>query len=126
MLKTLIVEDNASFRQLLNEILCAQFPLMHVVEAEDVMEAMDKLEAVEPDLVFVDIRLPDGNGLDLTRSIKAQYFRTVIIVITAYDLPEYRQAAYQNGANHFISKNSTSEADVLTLVESIITRHDFH
>jgi YesN/AraC family two-component response regulator len=121
MFKTLIVDDNAEFRQSLNDILATRFPAMHVVEAGDGMQARGQIVALEPDLIFMDISLPDGNGLDLAREFKTVHVDTVIIVITGYDLPEYRLAARECGASHFLSKASVDQAEILSLVESIVS-----
>jgi len=45
----------------------------------------------------------------------------VIIILTHHDLPEYREAAYQNGAQYFLSKESTKADEILALVESILS-----
>jgi DNA-binding NarL/FixJ family response regulator len=63
---------------------------------------------------------PDDNGLNLTRTIKSSHADNTVIIITAYGLPEYRQATFEAGASQFISKSSLSEDEVLTLVESVM------
>lgn len=127
MFKTLIVEDNASFRQSLREILCTRFSFMVALEAADGNEALQKVDAFHPDLVFMDIRLPGENGLEITKKIKTYYPKIIIIILTGYDLPEYREAAYQYGANYFLSKDSSTREEILALVESILsdTHFDF-
>ena len=117
---TLIVEDNESFRHSLNEILSTRFPSMTIVEAGNANSVPEQVESLVPDLVLMDIKLPDGNGLSLTRSIKADHADTIVIVITAYDLPEYRHAAFQAGASYFIPKGSFVDNDILSLIESIV------
>lgn len=121
MVKTLIVEDNASFRQSLKEILCKRFPFMVVAEAADGKEALQKVDAFLPDLIFMDIKLPGENGLELTKKIRTYYPKIIIIILTSYDLPEYREAAYQYGANYFVSKSSSTREEILALVESILS-----
>ena len=121
MLKTLIVEDSAFYRQLLKEALHSRFPSMDIFEATDGEEALQKIKTLLPDLVFTDIKLPGESGLELTKKIKTQYPNIFIIILTAYDIPEYREAAYQYNANYFLSKGSTSKEDILTLVDSILS-----
>ena len=121
MFKTLIVEDSAFYRQLLKEALHSRFPSMDIFEATDGEEALQKIKTLLPDLVFMDIKLPGESGLELTKKIKAQYPNIFIIILTAYDIPEYREAAYQYNANYFLSKGSTSKEDILTLVDSILS-----
>jgi len=120
MLKTLIVEDNTTFRQSLKELLCTRFPFMDVEEAGDGEEALQKIAGLVPDIIFMDIKLPGENGLQITKKIKAEYPEIVIIILTYYDLPEHREAAFQCGANHFFSKG-TSTQEVVELVQSIVS-----
>jgi DNA-binding NarL/FixJ family response regulator len=119
MSQILIVEDNAPFRQSLREMLCEQFPTMSVEEAQDGEDALGKLETLSPRLVFMDIKLPGQSGLEVTKTIKARYPKVRVIILTSYDLPEYREAASQYGADYFLSKGSSSREEILTLVDSI-------
>jgi DNA-binding NarL/FixJ family response regulator len=120
MFKALIVEDHAVFRQSLSLILSSRFPSMSLAEAGTGKIALEQVEDFEPDLVFMDINLPDENGLTLTRTIKADYADTTVFIITSYDLPEYRQAAFEAGASQFIPKSLLSENDILKLVDSVM------
>jgi DNA-binding NarL/FixJ family response regulator len=123
--KTLLVEDNASFRHTLFDILSTQFPSIAIEEAADGKEALQKIESTLPNLVFMDIKLPGENGLQLTQKIKAKYPELIIIVLTSYDLPEYREAAYQYGANYFIVKGLSTNEEILALVRSILKDSGF-
>jgi len=118
MCKTLIVDDNATFRVVIKEILHSHFPGLKIEEEPDGSKLFSKIDAFHPDIVFMDIRLPGENGLELTKKIKANYPGTMVVILSGYDLPEYRQAALQSKADHFISKNSQA-SDFLALVESI-------
>jgi DNA-binding NarL/FixJ family response regulator len=120
--KTLIVEDSAFYRQLLKEALHSRFPSMDIFEAPDGEEAFRKIEACLPDLVFMDIKLPGESGLEITKKIKTQYPNIIVIILTAYDIPEYREAADQAKADYFLSKGSTSKESILNLVESILAK----
>lgn len=119
MLKTLIVEDSPVFRKTFKEALCKRFPLMAVEEALDGKEALEKITTFLPDLVFMDIRLPGETGLELTRRMKASHPHIVIIILTDYDLPEYREAAHDGGADGFIAKGALNLEDIGTLLESM-------
>ncbi|MEJ2427348.1 MAG: response regulator transcription factor [Deltaproteobacteria bacterium] len=119
MFRMLIVDDNAPFRQSLREMLCEQFSAMGVEEAEDGEDALDKIQTLSPHLVFMDIKLPGQNGLVVTREIKARYPGIRVIILTSYDLPEYREAAENYGADYFLSKGSSSREEIIALVDSI-------
>ena len=121
MLKTLIVEDSITFRKTFKEALYRRFPFMVVEEAPDGAEALKSIKTFLPDLIFMDIRLPGESGLELTPRIKSKHPEIAIIILTAYDLPEYREAAYDGGADGFIPKSSLDLADVAALIESIFS-----
>lgn len=119
VLRTLIVEDSPAFRRVLREILDRQFPGMSIEEVGDGAKAMEKVKAFVPNLVFMDIRLPGVNGLELTASIKRDFPGVTVIVLTSYDLEEYRDAAERYGANHFLTKGSTTEEEIVRLVKLV-------
>ncbi len=119
MFKILLVEDNPPFRQLLKENLYNQFPSIDIEEAGDGIEAFKKTEAFCPDLIFMDIRLPGENGLEVAKKIKSQCPDMKIIILTSYDLPEYREIAKRYGADHFVTKGSSTWEEITTLVRSI-------
>jgi len=124
MLKTLIVEDSAVFRRAFKEALCRRFPFMAVEEALDGKEALEKVTNFLPELVFMDIRLPGQNGLELTRRIKTSHPDIAIIILTDYDLPEYREAARCGGADGFIPKGALNLTDIGALIETIFPGRD--
>jgi len=117
--RTLIVEDNPLFRQTIADILATQFPFMVLEEAGDGKTALEKIEDATPDLVFMDIKLPGENGLHLTEHIKKEHPEIVVAVLTSYDWPEYRDAAYKFGANYFIMKGSSTKKEIVELIETI-------
>ena len=122
MAKILIIEDSTFFRKLLKDTLLAQYPKMDILEAPNAEEALEKINGFTPDLIFVDIRLPGESGLEFTRITKAKYPKIPIIILTSYDLPEYREAAQKYQANHFLSKGTTTKDNILALVASILSK----
>ena len=121
MFRTLIVDDSASFRELLYGILSSRFPSIVIEEAGNGAEALERIESLRPDLIFMDIRLPGDNGLELTKKIKAKYPRLIVVILTSYDLPEYREAALCSGADHFMAKGSATGEEIVQLVSSLQT-----
>jgi DNA-binding NarL/FixJ family response regulator len=118
MLSTLIVEDNATYRQSLHHLLEKRFPSMEIAEAADGEDALHQALSRRFDLIFMDIRLPHGNGISLTKTIKTVFVDSLICIITNHSIVEYREAAFQNGADHFIVKGESTEAEIGDLVES--------
>ena len=123
--RTLIVEDNPFFRQTILDILRNQFPAMVIEEAADGKTALQKIEEETPDLVFMDIRLSGENGLHLTEHIKKKYPKVIVVILTSYDWPEYREAAFKFGANYFMTKGSSTNKEIVELIESIFSQLGF-
>ena len=122
MFSALLVEDNENFRQMLADILLTRLSTIDVEVAGDGETALCKIGYLHPDIVLMDIRLPGENGLELTRKIKQIYADVVVVVLTGHDLPEYRQRAFRNGADCFITKSSdTCMEDVLARIEGAMT-----
>jgi DNA-binding NarL/FixJ family response regulator len=121
MKRLLIVEDNPYFLQFLKQTLHSRIPSIDIVGAANGEEALQKITALPPDAILMDLRLPGENGLELTKKIKAQYPDIIVVVLTNYDLPEYREAAYQSRANHFLSKDS-----FLKMINSISPDRNMH
>ena len=119
MLKVLIVDDSASFRGSLRDLLCQQLPRVLVLEAADGREALEQVRQTAPDLAFIDIELAEESGLDLTRKIREDHGDIPIAVITSYDLPEYRLAARECGASCFFSKIASSAKDIFAWITSV-------
>jgi DNA-binding NarL/FixJ family response regulator len=126
MFRTMLVEDNSSFRQLVRNDLQSQFPSMNIIEAGDGVEAFQKIDAHPPNLIFMDIKLPGENGLELTRKIKADHSDIIIIILTSHDLPQYREAAMRCKANYFLSKGSIGTGEISRLVKSILLEKGFN
>lgn len=125
MFNTMLVEDNVFFRESLRDGLQQSFPEMQITEAGDGLEALNRLNSLPPDLIFMDIRLPGENGLDLTEKIKTLYPDIRIIILTNYDIPEYRAAATQVKADYFFAKDSMTIDEVITLVKPMVSGNGF-
>ena len=75
---------------------------MVIEEAATGEEAFQKVKESPPHLIFMDMRLRGMNGLQLTQKIKRDFPNIQIAILRGYDLPEYRQAALQYGADRFL------------------------
>lgn len=122
LFSALVVEDSDEFRAALTLLLRQNFPHIRIEEAEDGEVALEKVNLLVPDMVFMDIKLPGENGISLTKHIKMAFNGVVVVVLSSYDMPEYRQAAFRNGADCFITKGATScMNDVLARVEGTLS-----
>lgn len=119
MLRVLLVEDNRTYREAFKENLHEYFPSMVIDEAATAEEALPKVKATPPHLIFMDIRLPGMNGFQLTQKIKRDFPNIRIVMLTGYDVPEYRAAAAQYGADGFFVKESLKWDEIEALVKSV-------
>lgn len=117
--KILIVDDNATFRQSVKEILSNSFPFISVEEAVDGKETLKKIEDFIPDLIFMDIKLSSENGLHLTQQIKNTNPEITVVILTSYNIPEYRDAAKRCGADYFLSKCISNREEIIALIKVI-------
>lgn len=108
MFHTLVVDDYRDFRASVSAALRRRFPEIRVDEAGDGPEALRAIENCATDLVLLDIKLPTGNGIEVTKEIKRSHPSVVVVILTGHDAPQYRQAAFRNGADCFIFKGSVS------------------
>jgi DNA-binding NarL/FixJ family response regulator len=121
-LKVMLVEDDEVFRRSLAGILVSKFPPIAISEAANGAEAMEKVESFHPHLIFMDIKLPDQNGLEITRRVKALHPEIRVIMFTSYDFPEYREAARRSGAYAFLSKGTSTVEEIQDLVEGLCAK----
>ena len=105
----LIVEDEAPNRALLRAVLSRaadeRVRNASIVEATTLAEARECLGASPIDVIFLDVRLPDGSGLDLARDLRERNgARPAILILSASVLPMERSAALEAGADAFLPK----------------------
>ena len=123
MLRTLIVEDNRPFRQQFGDFLQMQWPDMLIEEAGDGAQAIEMVRQSMPGIVFMDIRLPGANGLELTKKIKSTHPRIPVVIVTSHDQIEYCEAAKAAGADHFFSKDALDRIEVKAIVSALLAKH---
>ena len=93
---------------------------MDIREASEGKEALQKVGVFQPQLILMDIRLPDENGLHLIKRIKQSHLDTKVIIMTGYDPVEYRGAAIRSGANGYIPKDFLNPGQFETLIKSLV------
>jgi DNA-binding NarL/FixJ family response regulator len=122
MFKLLIVEDHAEFRKAMRSLLSSSLPSVRIEEAAEGEEALRKVKQFRPNLIFMDIELPGKSGLVITKEAKELHPEIVVVILSNYDSPEYREAAHRRGADYFLSKEATGAGDILALIESIVVK----
>jgi len=112
----LIIDDEKDLCLLLSDALSAK--RYHVAAANTMKAGMACIKKASPDLVFLDLKLPDGDGIKILSKIRRLCPQTIVTIISAYGSEESREAAMQKGAHGFIDKPFT-ERDVLKCIRRL-------
>lgn len=104
-IRVLLVDDNFGFLKSARLLLSAHPDIVVAGEAHSGIEALAEIERLAPDLVLMDLVMPEMNGLEVTRRAKVGKSPPCIIILTLYYNPEYRNAALSVGADGFLSKS---------------------
>ncbi len=110
--KILIVDDEAPLREILKSLLERDYV---VTEAENGAALLNAFSQDAPDVILLDLRLPDANGLDLLPQIKKNWPDTEVVVLTGEATFEAAVQATKRGAYHFINKPFDNQALLVTL-----------
>src|SRR5437016_7630632 len=100
----LTVDDDRGFRDVLRDLLNQDPDFQLIGEAENGEQAVRSARELPPDLVLIDVTMPQVNGFEATRRIKSYRPATKVIVLTVHSEVNYEQAALENGADAFIAK----------------------
>jgi DNA-binding NarL/FixJ family response regulator len=113
-----LVDDHEIVRQGLAGVIQGQPDLTVVGEAASVHDALARIAATQPDVAVLDVRLPDGNGIDLCRQIRQDFPRVQCLILTAYDDDDAMFAAVMAGAAGYLLK-SVRAAELLEAIRGV-------
>lgn len=114
----LIVDDSAVIRRRLVSLLSEIDGVRLIGEASDAIEGADLIRKLNPDVVILDIRMPDRSGIGLLESVKGSPNLPVVIILTNYPYAAYRKRCMELGASHFFDK-STEFDELETIVREL-------
>jgi DNA-binding NarL/FixJ family response regulator len=119
VMKIVIVDDSVEIRERLSTRL-RDIPGVEIAgQATTVAEAISAVHRLKPDVMILDLRLPDGNGLDVLRLMQREQVQTRVIVLTNFGYPQYEQRARAAGAYAFLNK-AKEFGRVADLVRSLL------
>jgi DNA-binding NarL/FixJ family response regulator len=118
MTSVLLVDDQPLLRLGFRMVLESQDDLSVVGEAGNGAEAIRLTAELEPDVVLMDVRMPELDGIEATRRIIASGSRSRVVVLTTFDLDEYAFAALRAGASGFLLKD-VPPRDLLTGIRAV-------
>jgi len=117
VLSVLVVDDHPIVRQGLGRVLTAEFPDMHVVEADDGRQAIERMHLNMFDLVLLDLTMPGDHGISLLRRLHRDFEFIPILVVSMHPVDQFAQRALMAGAAGYVDKHS----DPRDLAEAIRT-----
>lgn len=106
MIRVLVVDDQELVRQGLSGLLATQPDLQIVGEAATGKSAIAQVQILHPDIVLMDIRMPEMDGVMATREICQRFAATKVLVLTTFDDTEYISQAMQCGAKGYLLKDT--------------------
>lgn len=117
-IRVLIVDDHALFRQGIRLILQTEENLEVVGEAADGQAAVDAAQELEPDVVLMDVSMPEMDGLEATRLIKQDRPQTQVLMLTMHESDDYFFRSLSAGASGYVLKEAAS-ADLITAIQAV-------
>ena len=119
MIRVLIADDQELIRQSLSFVLDAQADIEMVGTASNGREAIEQVRKEKPDVVLMDIRMPEVDGVECTRLIKAAYPQIKVIILTTFDDDEYVFGALRYGASGYLLKG-VSVSELANAVREVV------
>jgi two-component system response regulator NreC len=114
----LLVDDHTIVRQGIKALLDTQEGIEVVGEAEDGREAIEKAKQMAPDVIVIDITMPNLNGIEATRQIKKINPEMKVLVLTVHDNEEYIHRILQAGASGYLLKES-AVSDLVSAINAV-------
>ncbi len=114
----LLVDDQELMRMAFRMVIESQPDLTVAGEAANGLDAVAQVEALRPDVVLMDVRMPELDGVEATRRIVDSGSDARVIILTTFDLDEYVYAALQAGASGFLLKDA-QPADLLSAIRAV-------
>ena len=114
-MKIFIVDDSELVVEKVRDLLSNIEGLEFIGQAANANDAVEAIERLKPDVVILDIRLIGGNGMNVLERIKKEHAPPVVIMLTNYPYPQYREKCRELGAEYFFDKVTEIESFVKVL-----------
>ena len=120
MRKVMIVDDEMLARKMLREsIVWEEYGYTVISEAQNGKEALEKIKELSPDVIFVDIKMPVMDGLEMLRQMNALQTDSKAVLLTCYEDFSYVRDAMRYGAVDYLTKHTFEPEDLISLLDKI-------
>jgi len=119
-----IVDDHLVVREGLRKLLEVGGDIEVVAEASSGLECLEVIAELLPDVVFMDIKMPGINGIEITRLITTKHPSVRVVILTIYDDAQYVTEAIKAGANGYLLKNATRE-EFVRVIDQVLQDRAF-
>jgi DNA-binding NarL/FixJ family response regulator len=119
LIRVLVVDDDDRFRWQLGQFLATMPDIRVIGEAATGQEALLSATELQPDLILMDVGLPGMSGVSVTRCLCEALPQARVIVLSVYDLQEYRDAALASGASAYLIKKSMV-AELMPTIQRVL------
>ena len=106
--KVMIADDHSMIREGLKQLLELEGDFEVIAEACDGLDCLEKLKTVVPDILLLDINMPNMNGLEVLKKLKDNKSKVKVLVLTVHNETEYLMKAVEIGINGYVLKDSES------------------
>lgn len=117
-IKILVADDHWLIRQVVKLMVNANEQLTFSGQAGSAKEVLEEIEKTRPDVIIMDVELPDQKGTELTRAIKEQYPDIEVVAFSDYNEPQYMEAMKQAGAKGYVTKEHGNEELVQAVMKA--------
>jgi DNA-binding NarL/FixJ family response regulator len=117
-IRVLIVDDHAVVRSGLRMLLAAEEDIEPVGEAASAKDAVFQARAVKPDVVLMDVVMPDGSGIDAIPQLLHEHPEVKVLLLSMQDDPQYVRQAFANGASGYVLKEA-ADAEVVGAIRQV-------
>lgn len=122
-MNVVIVDDSEVVAERLERMLNEASDQFRVVwRARSVGEGRNVVRCTTPDVIILDIQMPDGSGIELLEDVKCEAKTPVVIVLTNYPFPQYRERCLRAGADYFFDKSIEFD-QVVTVLLGLLRRN---
>lgn len=122
--KVMIADDHSLIREGIKQLLEFDGTIEVMTEASNGVECLDKLEDIHPDVLLLDVNMPEKNGLEVLEEIKKKNYNVKVLILTVHNELEYLLKAIDIGVDGYILKDSES-AELKKAIQAVLSGENY-